>query len=85
MSAEVTHYFAAEGLVGEGSVWRVVRAEVSARGLPVYAYVASCQTLRAALSMAGALNKVRDVSPDALAAAARLRAGLQAVPDAFTR
>ena len=82
MLPEVTHYFIAEGLIGEDSIWRVVRSEVSARGMPVYAFVATCQTRRAALSLSNALNERRKVTPAVVEAAARFRAGWQAAPQA---
>lgn len=84
MLTDVTHYFIAEGLIGEDSIWRVVRAEVSARGLPVYAFVATCQTRRAALSLSSALNERRSVAPEVVEAAARYRAGWQAAPQVRT-
>lgn len=60
-SAFPTHYVVVEGLVGEESIWRVVRAEEIARGRRRYAFVSTCQTRRAALSLARALNDKRAV------------------------
>ncbi len=56
-----THYVVVEGLAGEDSTWRVVRAEQHARGRRLYAFVGTCQTRRAALSLARALNEKRAV------------------------
>ncbi len=68
-----THYLVVEGLVGEESIWRVVRAEENARGRRLYAFVGTCQTRRAALSLARALNEKRAVDDETLRAAARAR------------
>lgn len=65
-----THYVVVEGLAGEGSTWRVVRAEEHARGRRLYAFVGTCQTRRAALSLARALNEKRAVDEETLRAAA---------------
>ena len=56
-----THYVVVEGLVGEESIWRVVRAEEPTHGRRLYAFVGTCQTRRAALSLARALNEKRAV------------------------
>ena len=69
-----THYLVVEGLAGEQSTWRVVRAEEPARGRRLYAFVGTCQTRRAALSLARALNEKRAVGQETLRAAARERA-----------
>lgn len=66
-----THYLVVEGLAGEGPTWRVVRAEAPAGGRRLYAFVGACQTRRAALSLARALNEKRAVAPATLRAAAR--------------
>ena len=66
-----THYLVVEGLAGEGPTWRVVRAEAPAGGRRLYAFVGACQTRRAALSLARALNEKRAVGPATLRAAAR--------------
>ena len=66
-----THYLVVEGLAGEGSTWRVVRAEEHARGRSLYAFVGTCQTRRAALSLARALNEKRAVDEATLRAAAQ--------------
>ncbi len=65
-----THYVVVEGLAGEDSIWRVVRAEEHARGRRLYAFVGTCQTRRAALSLARALNEKRAVDEETLRAAA---------------
>ena len=65
-----THYLVVEGLAGEGSIWRVVRAEEHAKGRRLYAFVGTCQTRRAALSLARALNEKRAVDEATLRAAA---------------
>ena len=65
-----THYVVVEGLAGEDSTWRVVRAEEHARGRRLYAFVGTCQTRRAALSLARALNEKRAVDEETLRAAA---------------
>ena len=65
-----THYVVVEGLAGEGSTWRVVRAEEHAQGRRLYAFVGTCQTRRAALSLARALNEKRAVDEATLKAAA---------------
>ena len=65
-----THYLVVEGLAGEGSIWRVVRAEEHAKGRRLYAFVGTCQTRRAALSLARALNEKRAVDEETLRAAA---------------
>ena len=65
-----THYMVVEGLAGEGSIWRVVRAEEHAKGRRLYAFVGTCQTRRAALSLARALNEKRAVDEATLRAAA---------------
>ena len=65
-----THYLVVEGLAGEGSTWRVVRAEEHAQGRKLYAFVGTCQTRRAALSLARALNEKRAVDEATLRAAA---------------
>ena len=65
-----THYLVVEGLAGEGSTWRVVRAEEHAEGRRLYAFVGTCQTRRAALSLARALNEKRAVDEATLRAAA---------------
>ena len=65
-----THYVVVEGLAGEASTWRVVRAEEHARGRRLYAFVGTCQTRRAALSLARALNEKRAVDDETLRAAA---------------
>ena len=54
-----THYVVVEGLVGEESTWRVVRDEEQPPGRRLYAFVGTCQTRRAALSLARALNEKR--------------------------
>ena len=64
-SGTPTHYVVVEGLAGEDSTWRVVRAEEHARGRRLYAFVGTCQTRRAALSLARALNEKRAVDDDA--------------------
>ena len=64
-----THYVVVEGLVGEDSTWRVVRAEEPTRGRRLYAFVDTCQTRRAALSLARALNEKRAVDAETLRAA----------------
>jgi hypothetical protein len=61
-----THYVVVEGLIGEESIWRVVRAEEIARGRRRYAFVCTCQTRRAALSLARALNEKRAVDASTL-------------------
>ena len=66
-----THYVVVEGLVGEESTWRVVRAEEPTHGRRLYAFVGTCQTRRAALSLARALNEKRAVDAATLRAAAR--------------
>ena len=63
-----THYVVVEGLAGEGSTWRVVRAEEHAQGRRLYAFVGTCQTRRAALSLARALNEKRAVDEATLQA-----------------
>ena len=65
-----THYLVVEGLAGEDSTWRVVRAEEHAQGRRLYAFVGTCQTRRAALSLARALNEKRAVDEATLRAAA---------------
>ena len=65
-----THYVVVEGLVGEESTWRVVRAEEPTHGRRLYAFVGTCQTRRAALSLARALNEKRAVDAATLRAAA---------------
>ena len=65
-----THYVVVEGLAGEGSIWRVVRAEEHAQGRRLYAFVGTCQTRRAALSLARALNEKRAVDEATLRSAA---------------
>ena len=65
-----THYVVVEGLAGEDSTWRVVRAEEHARGRRLYAFVGTCQTRRAALSLARALNEKRAVDEATLRSAA---------------
>ena len=65
-----THYVVVEGLVGEESTWRVVRAEEPTLGRQLYAFVGTCQTRRAALSLARALNEKRAVDEETLRAAA---------------
>ena len=65
-----THYVVVEGLVGEESTWRVVRAEEPTLGRRLYAFVSTCQTRRAALSLARALNEKRAVDEATLRAAA---------------
>ena len=65
-----THYVVVEGLAGEESTWRVVRAEEHTRGRKLYAFVGTCQTRRAALSLARALNEKRAVDEETLRAAA---------------
>lgn len=67
-----THYLVVEGLAGEESTWRVVRAEEPVRGRRLYAFVGTCQTRRAALSLARALNEKRAVGQEALRAAAQV-------------
>ncbi len=66
-----THYVVVEGLNGEESTWRVVRAEEPAQGRRLYAFVGTCQTRRAALSLARALNEKRAVDEATLRHAAR--------------
>ena len=66
-----THYVVVEGLVGEESTWRVVRAEEPTLGRQLYAFVGTCQTRRAALSLARALNEKRAVDEATLQRAAR--------------
>ncbi len=58
-SVATTTYLIAEGLIGEGTIWRVVREEVDDAGQRLIAFVAVCQTQRAALSLARALNDKR--------------------------
>ena len=79
-SAVPTHYLVVEGLVGEESTWRVVRAEEAARGRRLYAFIGTCQTRRAALSLARALNEKRAVDEATLGAAARAREARLTVP-----
>ena len=67
-----THYVVVEGLVGEESTWRVVRAEEQPPGRRLYAFVGTCQTRRAALSLARALNEKRAVDEATLRRAARM-------------
>ena len=85
-----THYVVVEGLVGEDSTWRVVRAEEPTQGRRLYAFVGTCQTRRAALSLAQALNEKRAVDEATLRAAARDREvrrlgriRVQAAPDPY--
>ena len=66
-----THYVVVEGLVGEASTWRVVRAEEQPAGRRLYAFVGTCQTRRAALSLARALNEKRRVDEATLRRVAR--------------
>ena len=80
MSGTPTHYVVVEGLAGEDSTWRVVRAEEHARGRRLYAFVGTCQTRRAALSLARALNEKRAVDEETLRAAALRGAGARPRP-----
>ncbi len=85
-----THYVVVEGLAGEDSTWRVVRAERHAKGRRLYAFVGTCQTRRAALSLARALNEKRAVDEATLRAAVLKgealppgRADIQPAPDPY--
>ena len=75
-----THYLVVEGLAGEDSTWRVVRAEEHAEGRRLYAFVGTCQTRRAALSLARALNEKRAVDDATLRHRRAERAGAGARP-----
>ena len=85
-----THYVVVEGLAGEESTWRVVRAEEHVQGRRLYAFVGTCQTRRAALSLARALNEKRAVDKETLRTAALRgqalapgRADIAPVPDPY--
>ena len=85
-----THYMVVEGLSGEESAWRVVRAEEPVAGRRLYAFVGTCQTRRAALSLARALNEKRAVDEAVLRRTRRERcsrlpdhAGAPAAPDPY--
>ncbi len=63
MAEAELYYFVAEGVVGEESVYRVVRAATETHGLRSFAFISLCQTRRAALALAKALNERRATVP----------------------